>query len=95
MNIPKLWELRGWRLNLALFTTGLLEDFFFIGYMLLANAREYLWVMPFVYLWQSMHDSYYGIPSEVWQLPNTRRFEKLGSTIGAGLSLYLFPAFNS
>jgi hypothetical protein len=87
----RVYSWRGRKLYAYLFFAGLVEDFCFLFWIFLASRGMILPVMLFVYLWSSVRDSYYSIPSEVWQDPKTRRFEKLGSALGAGLSLYLFP----
>jgi hypothetical protein len=87
----RVYELRGKQLYAYLFFAGLVEDFCFLFWIYLASQGMIIQVMIFVYLWTSIRDSYYSIPTEVWQDPNTRRFEKLGSALGAGSSLYLFP----
>lgn len=87
----RIYEWRGWKLNTYLFLSGAAEDFCFMFWLFLATKGLILPVIIFVYFWSSLKDSYYAIPASVWQDPNTRRFEKLGSAVGAGLSLYLFP----
>jgi hypothetical protein len=87
----RIWEWRGPKLWAALFMIGAAEEFMYIGWLALATRGEIVWVMIFLYIWQSMHDVYYTIENSVWQDPNTRRAEKIGSMLGGGLSLILFP----
>ena len=82
---------RGKKLYTYLFFSGFVEDFCFLFWIFLASRGMILPVMLFVYVWSSVRDSDYAIPTEVWQDPRTRRFEKLGSALGAGVSLYFFP----
>jgi hypothetical protein len=87
----RVYHWRGRKLYAYLFFSGFVEDFCFLFWIFLASRGMIFPVMLFVYLWSSVRDSYYAIPTEVWQDPQTRRFEKLGSALGAGVSLYFFP----
>ena len=89
--MKSLWEIRGWPLYVMLFFAGFIEDFAYLGWLSLATHGYVITTAVFVYLWHSLHDLYYSIPNTVWQDKRTRRAEKLGSALGAGLSLYLFP----
>jgi hypothetical protein len=91
--IPKLWELKGWKLHAALFTTGFLEDICFVVYLVLVQRGEWVWVMFFVYAWQSMHDLYYCLDQSQWRDTKLRRFEKIGSALGAAFTVKFFPNF--
>jgi hypothetical protein len=87
----KLWELKGTPLYIALFLIGFAEDFCYMLWLSMATRGYILPVIVFVYFWQSLHDIYYTLDASTWRDANTRRAEKLGSALGAGCSLLLFP----
>jgi hypothetical protein len=92
----KLHELPPEQIRVALFFMGFLEYFFYVANItLITSDVELLFkippVMMLTYVWDSSHDIYYTLGVDIWKDKLTRRYEKIGSCLGAGVSLWLFP----
>lgn len=90
----KMYELPKPQLRLVLFLMAFIEYGFHILWVSLivsSNENRVLYGMVVTLFWDTMHDSYYTLGTDTWRDVWTRRSEKLGSCLGAGVSLYLFP----